>query len=214
LSSVQSRKVRILVLEDKPRDAEAIKENLESYGWEVGCVSNASEFKEQVANSHFDVYVLDFDIPVDRGGKLLGGGEKALDILRDTIGLVPVIIYSGVLESELLDTEVIEKEVVEKGASYILRKGSKGSALAALIKRIINEKDEKIGLRLKSYFASRLGEQTFYMRLISERRLNIDGKPQISVTVEVQRLFDQNASVYEVLLDKDGQVIDARIQKT
>jgi DNA-binding NtrC family response regulator len=203
----KKRKVKILILEDREKEARAIKKNLESNPkrkWEAQYVENISQFREKIQQESFDVYVIDYDIPADRGSRRAGGGEKALDLLKDAIGLVPAIIYSGVLRGELQ-----EAEVIRKGASYILQKGTKGSALAALIERIINDHDEKIGFSLKSYFASRLNEKTFYLNLIKEDRVADDKEVKMAVTVEVQRLFDQKPTIYEVHLNKDGEVIHA-----
>jgi DNA-binding response OmpR family regulator len=207
----KKRKVKILILEDKETEARAIKKNLEcnpKRKWEAQYVANLAQFKEKIQQESFDIYVIDYDIPADRGSKRAGGGEKALDLLKDTIGLVPAIIYSGVLQGELQ-----EAEVIRKGASYILQKGTKGSALAALIERIVKEHDERIGFSLKSYFASRLDEKTFYLNLIKEDRVSGDKEARTVVTAEVQRLFDEKPVIYELHLDKNGEVIHARQKK-
>lgn len=207
----KSKNAKILVLEDTVTEAKAIKKNLESTPsrhWEVQCVDNVKDFKNKIKQESFDVYVIDYDIPADRGAKRDGGGEKALVALQDTIGLAPAIIYSGVLKGELQETEVIQR-----GASYILKKGEKGTALAALISRILNEKDEKIGFAIKSYFADRLAEKTFYLNLIKEEKTVNANEFKHIVIVEVQRLFDDKPSTFEVSISKDGKVFNAQ-QKT
>lgn len=212
MSNEKKRKVKILLLEDKENEAKAIKKNLESTPnrqWEVQCVENLSQFKGKIKQESFDFYVIDYDIPADRGGKRVGGGEKALNALQETIGLVPAIIYSGVLRGELQ-----EAEVIKSGASYILKKGEKGTALAALIDRIMSEHDEKIGFVLKSWFADRLGEKTFYMNLIKEDRVVDNDQVEHVVLVEVQRLFDEKPTIFEVHIGKDGQVTHARQKAT
>jgi len=208
MSDEKKGKSKILLLEDRDNEARAIKKNLESTPnrqWEVQYVKNMKEFTERVEEEYFDIFIIDYDIPEDRGSRRAGGGEKALDVLRNKMGVVPAIIYSGVLKGELE-----EEEVVKKGASYILRKGRRGSALAALIDRIIDEHDEKIGFRLKSYFSNRLGEKTFYLNLISEDRIENQDDVKTKITVEIQRLFDDKSTIYEVYMNKDGEIVNAR----
>jgi DNA-binding NtrC family response regulator len=207
----EKKAARILLLEDTTSEAKAIKKNLESTPkkcWIVEHASNVSEFKEKISQGSYDIYVIDYDIAADRGARKGGGGEKALLALQETIGLSPAIIYSGVLKGELQETEVIQN-----GASYILKKGEKGTALAALISRILNEKDEKIGFALKAYFTDRLSEKTFYLNLIKEEKKVDDNGFRHSLTVEIQRLFEEKPVIYEVNIDKDGKVLNAR-QKT
>lgn len=204
----EKKLAKILLLEDTPTEAKAIKKNLESTPkrhWAVEHVSTVKEFKEKVSQESFDIYIIDYDIAADRGARKDGGGEKALLALQDTIGLSPAIIYSGVLQSELQETEVIQN-----GASYILKKGGKGTALAALIDRILNEKDEKIGFALKAYFADRLSEKTFYLNLVNEEKQTGPCGFKHTITVEIQRLFEDKPTIFEVNINKDGKVQDAR----
>jgi DNA-binding response OmpR family regulator len=206
--ATERRQVKILLLEDRSDNAEAIKENLEcitARNWAVTITSRLAEFEEKLAKEHFDIFIIDYDLPADRQiGKTSGGGERALEALQNSVGLVPAIVYSGVLKGELE-----EAEVIEKGASYILQKGAKGSALSALIQRILSESDEKLGFKLKAFFASRLGESTFYMDLLKEERVTIKENTSTKVTVEIQRLFDDKPKVFEVTIDKTGEVISA-----
>jgi DNA-binding response OmpR family regulator len=211
MSDEKLRIVKILILEDKENEAKALKRNLESTPkryWEAQWVENLTQFKDKIKHESFDVYVIDYDIPVDRGAKRAGGGEKALNALQETIGLAPAIIYSGVLKGEFQ-----EAEVIQSGASYILKKGEKGTALAALIDRIMTELDEKVGFVLKSFFADMLNEKTFYLNLIKEDRVIENNVVKHIVLAEVQRLFDEKPIMFEVHIGKDGHVIHAE-QKT
>lgn len=196
--------VRILLLEDDTNDADAIKENLESHGWIVEVVSDVEGFRKKLRESSFEIFVVDYDIPTDRDGRSMGGGDKALEMVRESVGVAPIILYSGVLEGEF--REAAEADVIRKGASYILQKGAKGSALSALVERIVTERGSEIGFRLRSYFADRLGEKVFYFRVVSDS-VEPDGKR--SSTVEVQRLFDEKPLLYQVTLSKEGEVLSA-----
>ncbi|MGP8124516.1 MAG: response regulator [Nitrososphaerales archaeon] len=202
--SAPPQKVKILLLEDVDEDADAIRDNLESYGWELERVRNVVEFEQKVRERVYDVFVIDYDIPADRGSSKAGGGEKSLEAAREIAGNTPAIVYSGVLESELQ-----EAQVIEDGAAYILKKGGKGSNLAALIRKISSEHNEMVAQKLKSYFAGVTGEKSLYLRLVSEESVQESGEIRKHIRIEVQRLFDEKPMTYNVILDSTGEVVAA-----
>lgn len=203
----KKQKTSILILEDDERDGDRIKKNLKSYGWEADLVVNSKEFKDAIDGKNYDLFIIDYDIVQDRGKKAMGGGDKALRLLQNNIGLTPVIVYSGNIKSEIDETPLIEL-----GASFILQKGNKGAALSSLIERIISHSDEKLGQKIKAYLSNRLGEKTFFMKLISEERTKSNDKPTIKLTVEVQRLYDPKPIIYDLKLVR-GDIVNARIKK-
>lgn len=206
---MKNKKVQILSLEHSAGVSKALKDNLTSYGWECETTPNVKTFKEFVDAKDYDIYIIDYDIPEDRGHKERGGGDKALDYLKTKSHFVPVIIYSG----QLSDEEDFSK-VVKKGTPYVVRKGSgSGANLANLIKGIISNKPKKIGETVRSLLQERLGEDQFYFKLISEVHSKEKDLEIITVRADVQRIFDEKVLHYRIKLEsKKGTLMEIKLE--
>jgi two-component system, cell cycle sensor histidine kinase and response regulator CckA len=90
-----STPIRILHLEDNPRDAELVRDLLDSAGLDAAIRRTASraEFEQIVTQCDFDLVLLDFAVPGYNG-------MAALAAARNALPDVPAIVISGSLEEE------------------------------------------------------------------------------------------------------------------
>jgi CheY-like chemotaxis protein len=103
--------LRILILEDDPRDAELAQRLLarEGVGFTAIVVDTRAAFEEQLATFSPDVILSDFSLPAFSGG-------AALEIAQEQCPQIPFIIMSGVLGDESA------VELIKQGATdYVLK---------------------------------------------------------------------------------------------
>ena len=124
-----SRSLRILHLEDSPRDAELIHHKLESEGlaFEMTHVSNRRAFEEEVAKGDFDIVLCDYNIPGY-------DGLAALSLVRQRYPVMPVMLISGSLGEE----EAVR--CLQYGATDFIIK-ERLSRLGVAVRRALDEAD-------------------------------------------------------------------------
>src|SRR3954463_8006305 len=88
--------LRILQLEDDPRDAELIRETLEAGGLscDVTCVQTEADFVASLQESRFELILADYSLPSF-------DGLSALKITRQNLSEVPFIFVAGTLGEEV-----------------------------------------------------------------------------------------------------------------
>jgi two-component system, cell cycle sensor histidine kinase and response regulator CckA len=140
--------LRVLHLEDSPRDAELIHSLLEEEGLdcEILHVKTREEFEAAIANNFFDVILSDFALPHYNG-------LTALDFARSKTPSVPFILLSGTVGEELA------VQSLRTGATdYILKQ--KPARLVEAIRRALEEARERVK-RQEAEEALRKSEERF-----------------------------------------------------
>jgi two-component system cell cycle sensor histidine kinase/response regulator CckA len=140
--------LRILHLEDSPRDAELIRSILEEEGpnFELVHVTNKESFEAAVTNDPFDVILSDFALPNYNG-------LTALDFARLKAPAVPFILLSGTVGEE------VAVQSLKTGATdYILKQNP--TRLVQAIRRALEEAKERIQ-RQRAEEALRKSEERF-----------------------------------------------------
>ena len=125
-----SRPLRLLHLEDNPRDAELIRDRLEAGGLacEVTLVNGRQSFESALDQAVFDIILCDYKLPDYDGG-------AALAQARAKQPGVPVIIVSGTLGEEAA------VDCLKNGATdYLLKQ--RIERLPAAVKRALDEAEE------------------------------------------------------------------------
>ena len=125
------RKLRILSLEDDPRDAELIHETLEAEGipCEMTRVDAQPAFRASLESGALDLVLADYSLP-------LFDGISALKLAQSMRPEVPFIVVSGAPGEE------VAIEALKAGATdYILKTGL--SRLAPSVLRALREADER-----------------------------------------------------------------------
>ena len=123
--------LRILLLEDEPRDAELIQELLEGEGFvcETTPVQTRAEFLAALENGEFDIILADYKLPSF-------DGLSALKLTRDVHPDLPFIFVSGTLGEE------VAIEALKVGATdYVLK--TRLSRLAPAVLRAVQERTER-----------------------------------------------------------------------
>ena len=89
----KARTVRILHVEDNEVVADAVKETLELEGWEVDtCSDGATALQKILSDDHYDLLLLDYDLPGVSGIELVRRARGAIH-RQDT----PIIVLSAAL---------------------------------------------------------------------------------------------------------------------
>jgi len=151
------RIVRILLLEDEPRDAKLILHTLEKSGLKFECtvVSSSSDFITRVQFEPFDIILGDFNLPD-------WTGLDAVRWLRSADYVVPFILVSGTLGDD------VAVNCIKEGATdYVLK--DRLERLPASIRRAL----EETRIRLERDKAeSELRESAAQYRLLFESNPN------------------------------------------
>ncbi len=126
--------LRILILEDDPRDAELAQRLLtrEGVGFTATVVDTRAAFEEQLAAFSPDVVLSDFSLPGF-------SGATALAIAQEQCPQIPFIIMSGVLGDESA------VELIKQGATdYVLK--DRPARLPSVIRRAVAEAAQRARL--------------------------------------------------------------------
>jgi signal transduction histidine kinase len=126
--------MRILILEDDPRDAELAQRLLtrEGVGFTAVVVDTRAAFEEQLATFSPDVVMSDFSLPGF-------SGATALAIAQEQCPQIPFIIMSGVLGDESA------VELIKQGATdYVLK--DRPARLPSVIRRAVAEAAQRARL--------------------------------------------------------------------
>jgi PAS domain S-box-containing protein len=127
--------LRILSLEDDPRDAELLQDTLEIDGIssEITRVETEAQFVASLTRGGFDLIFADYTLPSF-------DGLSALKIARERLPLVPFIFVSGTLDEELAI------EALKIGATdYVFK--TRLSRLVPSVRRALREAAERAELR-------------------------------------------------------------------
>jgi CheY-like chemotaxis protein len=101
--------VKILVIDDEPRDRELLTAVLQERGYEVILAENGGTGLMLCHRQHPDAVVLDLRMPQIDGLSVLGQ-------LRTLHPSLPVVVFSG------HGTETVEQEVLDHGATAFIQK--------------------------------------------------------------------------------------------
>lgn len=145
-----SRSLRVLHLEDSPRDAEIIHQRMEDEGlvFEITHVASRADFEAAVASGEFDIVLCDYNIPGY-------DGLAAMTHVRGRHPIMPVLLISGSLGEE----EAVR--CLQMGATdYIIKE--RLSRLGVAIRRALDEAREQ-GRRCQAEEALRASEERFRM---------------------------------------------------
>jgi formate hydrogenlyase transcriptional activator len=119
--------LRILHLEDDPKDAELIQSTLEAEGipCDITCVDNPTQFRSSLERNAFDLVLADYTLPTF-------DGISALRVAKDVSPDVPFIFVSGTLGED------IAVEALKLGATDFVSK-TRLSRMAPAIRRALRE---------------------------------------------------------------------------
>jgi PAS domain S-box-containing protein len=129
--ATRNEKLKVLCLEDDPRDAEIMRELLTNEGFDlkVDCTEAEKEFVSFLRGNTYDVILSDFKLPGF-------DGFTALRYAKEICPQVPFICVSGTIGEEAA------VELLKQGAvDYVLKDNLK--RLPAAIKRALDEAKEK-----------------------------------------------------------------------
>ena len=119
--------MRILHLEDDPKDAELIQSTLEAEGipCDITCVDNQTQFRGSLERNAFDLVLADYTLPTF-------DGISALRVAKDVSPDVPFIFVSGTLGED------IAVEALKLGATDFVSK-TRLSRMAPAVRRALRE---------------------------------------------------------------------------
>ena len=148
MNEIMNKTIRVLHLEDSPRDAELVQHKLEVGGLtcDIVLVDGKEGFESAVAKDSFDVILCDYSLPGYNG-------KSALKLTRERHPLVPVIIISGTLGED----EAVE--CLKLGATDYLLK-HRLERLASSVQRALQEAEERRA-HLKAEELLRASEERF-----------------------------------------------------
>jgi PAS domain S-box-containing protein len=127
--------LRILYLEDDPRDAELVQETLEMEGFSchITCVESEADFIAGLEQGAFELILADYTLPAF-------DGLSALKIARQGWPHVPFIFVSGTLGEE------VAIEALKIGATdYVFK--TRLSRIVPSVQRALREAGERVELR-------------------------------------------------------------------
>jgi tetratricopeptide (TPR) repeat protein len=126
-SARRARPLSILIVEDHPTVADAMRETLEAEGWRVRlCVDAATGRREIGSDTPYDLLILDNQLPEGASGIELIRFARSLRHRRET----PIVMFSG---------SNVEGEAREAGADAFLRKPQDIGSLTAVVSRLLSE---------------------------------------------------------------------------
>jgi len=128
-SASETRTIKILHVEDNETVAGMIKETLESEDWQVEACADGAEALERItSDAHYDLLLLDYDLPGLNGIELL---QRARALVHRQE--VPVIVLSGT---------AVEEEVMRAGADAFLCKPEDISSVVETISRLLDSAED------------------------------------------------------------------------
>ncbi|MFN2493535.1 MAG: response regulator [Pyrinomonadaceae bacterium] len=124
----KTRTIRILHVEDDQAVAGMFKETLENEGWQVeACADGAEALKRIMSDAHYDLLLLDYDLPGLNGIELL----QQTRVMAHRRG-IPVIVLSGT---------AVEEAVMGAGADAFLRKPEDVSSVVETISQLLSSSE-------------------------------------------------------------------------
>jgi len=157
------KRIRLLLVEDNPGDARLIKEMLSGpayFGvtYQLSHVEILSAAVEACSNNHFDVILLDLNLPDSTGLETLAS-------LTALFPQVPIVVLTG-----LNDAELTMQSVQHGAQDYVTKEECTGQLLTRVIYYAIERKrieaqlkhlathDSLTGLPNRALFYDRLGQ--------------------------------------------------------
>ena len=110
MNSPDNIKKRILIAEDDPSIRKLMEVKLKFHGYEVKVTSDGARAMETLANETFDVILVDLNMPVIDGLKLIKWARDEQNIKT------PIIVVTA------LSKQMVKDKVLEAGATDILFK--------------------------------------------------------------------------------------------
>jgi len=130
--SKRTRNITILLVEDNQMVAGAVKETLETKGWVVEtCVEGNAALARITTDAHYDLLLVDCELPGVNGIELVRRARKLAHRLR-----TPIIMFSA---------NPVEAAALKAGADEFLPKPQGISALVETISRLVGEHEEESG---------------------------------------------------------------------
>ncbi|HJP94131.1 MAG TPA: response regulator [Pyrinomonadaceae bacterium] len=122
--------VRILLVEDNEMVAGAVTETLETKGWAVeGCSDGTAALERIESDAHYDLLLLDYDLPGVNGIELVHRARKLAHRSH-----TPIIVLSAT---------PVEAAALKAGADEFLPKPKGVSSLVETISRLLGEREEE-----------------------------------------------------------------------
>jgi diguanylate cyclase (GGDEF)-like protein len=138
---MDTKLIKILLVEDNPGDARLLKEYLSSAAsvrFEISYAGKISEALQKTGEAHFDVILLDLMLPDSRG-------LETFHKMKAAAGGVPVVVMSGVSD------ESTAMQAVQEGAQDYLVKGQvEGNLLVRALRYAIERNRMQAALRSES----------------------------------------------------------------
>jgi CheY-like chemotaxis protein len=123
------RTIRILHVEDNETVAGMVKETLENEGWQVEACADGAEALERItSDAHYDLLLLDYDLPGVNGIELL---QQARALAHRRV--IPIIVLSGT---------ALEEAVMQAGADAFLRKPEDISSVVEVIAQLLSSAED------------------------------------------------------------------------
>ncbi|MDF7807929.1 PAS domain S-box protein [Pontiellaceae bacterium B12219] len=176
---MQPTKLRLLVLEDQPNDAELEIAELEQAGFDCDWkrVETREGFLAELESPDFDLIISDFALPSF-------DGLTALSLVRESNVDIPFILVSGTLGEE------IAIDSLKAGATdYVMK--TRLSRLGPVVKRALHEHSEH---RERERAEERLRESEKKYRLLADNTLDTIWTADLSFN-----LTYSNKAVYDLL---------------
>ena len=110
--------MKILLADDDADIREVATHLLGRHGWDVATVTNGEEAAEALAAEHYDIAVLDQNMPP-------GSGLEVAAVRREAGDAIPIILWTGWgglidrEETERLDVHVVNKAEITRLADVI-----------------------------------------------------------------------------------------------
>jgi len=124
LATNQKSQVMVLHVEDNEAVASVVRDSLEPEGWNIEtCVDGTLALKKIGSDAHYDLVLLDNDLPGVSGLDLIRSA-RSMDHRRET----PIIVLSA---------KAIEREALDAGANAVLRKPGEIGSLADTVARFL-----------------------------------------------------------------------------
>jgi two-component system, cell cycle response regulator len=138
---MDTKQIKILLIEDNPGDARLLKEYLSlasSVSFEISYAGKISEALQEVEGNHFDIILLDLMLPDSRG-------LETFHKMKGVAQGVPVVVMSGVSD------ETTAIKAVQEGAQDYLVKGQvEGNLLVRALRYAIERNRMQAALRSQS----------------------------------------------------------------
>ena len=190
--STQTRKGRILVVDDDPSNCDLLVQTLSRDGHVVSTGKTGEEALEKIAKQPFDLVLLDIQMPGINGSEVLrllkGSAETAF---------IPVIMISG-----LEDIDIVV-QCVEYGADDYLPKPCNLTLLRARLGASLEKKfryDDDLAL----YQHLKDTQANVRTQLIAARKLASELSESEDNELTLERLRQHFASMSSLLLEKDS----------